>query len=98
MSDDTGDGSGAQRDAPAGHSLLGKAPRKRYAHLKRLLACPHCGRLATVYRVVDDCWICGGNRCGRSFAPHHRDVAAAELREDAGEPLREPMPRLTLYR
>lgn len=72
--------------------------KKLYAHLALPLACPCCGRVATVYRAAPDAWICGDPRCGRSFSPPQRTRALAELREDAGVVVRESSARPKIYR
>ncbi|WAS94398.1 hypothetical protein [Nannocystis punicea] len=72
--------------------------KKLYAHLVQPLACPHCERLSKVYRATLDAWICGGPHCGQSFSPPHRVRALAELRDDAGEVVRETTARAKIYR
>ncbi|MCY1010641.1 hypothetical protein OV079_34765 [Nannocystis pusilla] len=72
--------------------------KKLYAHLAQPLACPHCARTSSVYRATQDAWVCGGPRCGQSFSPPHRVRALAELRDDAGETVRETTARPKIYR
>jgi hypothetical protein len=72
--------------------------KKLFAHLRVPLACPHCARLAEVYRAAVDAWVCLGPRCGRSFSPQQRARADADLREDDGASARELAPRAKIYR
>jgi len=73
-------------------------PKKLFAHLRQPFTCPHCERVAAVYRAAVDGWVCCGPRCGRSFTPPQRVRIGAELRENNGEVVRDHAPRSKIYR